>query len=150
MLHNSEHPVSVFSILDNGTKTITLVADQLFDLLMLKMTSIYTSKKQTRLEAKGPRFELGDFLVKLGTVSMGQNFKGVLVEVRLFQTSFFFTRHLTIKTGLPATGKSQGKKNQPGKVREFRCWSGIFLIFRGIRRGRFRARVAGSTDSFSL
>ncbi|XP_018908927.1 mediator of RNA polymerase II transcription subunit 20 [Bemisia tabaci] len=81
VLHNSEHPASVFSILDNGTKTITLVADQLFDLLMLKMTSIYTSKKQTRLEAKGPRFELGDFLVKLGTVSMGQNFKGVLVEV---------------------------------------------------------------------
>lgn len=36
--------------------------------------------KLTALVA-GPRFELGDFLVKLGSVTMTQNFKGVLVEV---------------------------------------------------------------------
>ncbi|XP_069682121.1 mediator of RNA polymerase II transcription subunit 20 isoform X2 [Periplaneta americana] len=81
VLHNSEQPASVFSILESGTKTIPLVADGLFDMLMLKMTSIYTSKKQTRIEARGPRFEIGDFCVKLGSVTMSQNFKGVLVEV---------------------------------------------------------------------
>ncbi|XP_067002563.1 mediator of RNA polymerase II transcription subunit 20 isoform X1 [Anabrus simplex] len=81
VLHNSEQPASVFSILETGTKTIPLVADGLFDLLMLKMTSIYTSKKQTKIESKGPRFEIGDFCVKLGSVTMSQNFKGVLVEV---------------------------------------------------------------------
>ncbi|XP_063238157.1 mediator of RNA polymerase II transcription subunit 20 [Bacillus rossius redtenbacheri] len=81
VLHNSEQPASVFSILDTGTKTISLVADGLFDLLMLKMTSMYTSKKQTKIESKGPKFEIGDFCVKLGSMTMGQNFKGVLVEV---------------------------------------------------------------------
>lgn len=81
MLHNSEQPASVFSILESGNKTIPLVADGLFDLLMNKMTTIYTSKKQTKIEAKGPRFEIGDFCVKLGSVTMSQNFKGVLVEV---------------------------------------------------------------------
>lgn len=49
LLHNSEHPTSVFSILDTGTKHIPLVADSLFDLLILKMQPAYTSKKQTKV-----------------------------------------------------------------------------------------------------
>ncbi|XP_020294283.1 mediator of RNA polymerase II transcription subunit 20 isoform X1 [Pseudomyrmex gracilis] len=81
VLHNSEQPASVFAILESGTKVVPLIADGLFDLLMLKMTSVYTSKKQTKIESKGPRFEIGDFCVKLGSVTMSQNFKGVLVEV---------------------------------------------------------------------
>lgn len=81
MLHNSEQPASVFALLESGSKVVPLIADGLFDLLMLKMTNIYTSKKQTKIESKGPRFEIGDFCVKLGSVTMSQNFKGVLVEV---------------------------------------------------------------------
>lgn len=81
VLHNSEYPASVFAVLETGTKQIPLVADSLFDLLILKMTPAYSSKKQTKIEAKGPRFELGDFVVKLGSVTMSQTFKGVLVEV---------------------------------------------------------------------
>lgn len=82
VFHNSEQPASVFSLLETGTKTIPLIADQLFDMLMLKLSGqYYTSKKQTKIESKGPRFELGDFLIKLGSVTMSQNFKGVLVEV---------------------------------------------------------------------
>lgn len=80
VLHNSEQPASVFSILETNTKTIPLVADGLFDLLMLKMTPIYT-KKVAKIESKGPRFELADFCIKLGSVTISQNFKGVLVEV---------------------------------------------------------------------
>lgn len=126
LLHNSENPTSVFSILDTGTKQIPLVADSLFDLLILKMQPAYSSKKQTKvrkarcftwnvmilcqkskiiifsslfdwyfcvfffffllclqIESKGPRFELGDFVIKLGSVTMSQTFKGVLVEVRI-------------------------------------------------------------------
>lgn len=49
LLHNSEHPTSVFSILDTGTKQIPLVADSLFDLLILKMQPAYSSKKQTKV-----------------------------------------------------------------------------------------------------
>ena len=51
-LHNSEHPTSVFSILDTGTKQIPLVADSLFDLLILKMQPAYSSKKQTKVRNK--------------------------------------------------------------------------------------------------
>lgn len=119
VLHNSEQPASVFSLLETpgssqGTnnvgggagsgapgqtsgKIIPLVADALFDLLMMKMTNIYKSKVQTKVEARGSRFVFGgngiggfgstspaaegDFLVKLGTVTMASNFKGVLIEV---------------------------------------------------------------------
>ncbi|XP_041971553.1 mediator of RNA polymerase II transcription subunit 20 isoform X1 [Aricia agestis] len=81
ILHNSEQPASVFSILESGTKNIHVIADGLFDLLMMKLSQHYTSKKQTKIESKGPKFELGDFCVKLGSVTMNQNFKGVLIEV---------------------------------------------------------------------
>ncbi|XP_060518496.1 mediator of RNA polymerase II transcription subunit 20 [Cylas formicarius] len=81
VLHNSEQPATVFSLLETGTKTIPLATDGLFDLLMMKMSSFYQSKKQTKAEAKGPRYEIGDFCVKLGTVTVSSNFKGILVEV---------------------------------------------------------------------
>lgn len=81
VLHNSEQPASVFSILESGSKNIHVIADGLFDLLMMKLSQHYTSKKQTKIESKGPRFELGDFCVKLGSVTMNQSFKGILIEV---------------------------------------------------------------------
>lgn len=81
VLHNSEQPASTFSILDAGNKQIPVVADSLFDLLMAKIQPALNSKKQPKIEAKGPRFEFGDFLIKLGSVTIGQNFKGVLVEI---------------------------------------------------------------------
>lgn len=81
VLHNSEQPASVFSILDTGTKNIPLVADGLFDLIMMKMTGMNTPKKLQKIECKGPRYELGDFCVKLGTVNVSSNYKGILVEV---------------------------------------------------------------------
>ena len=79
ILHNSEYPASVFSILECANKTVTLTSDTLFDLLMLKLTNVY--KKKTTIESKGPRFEIGDFIVKLGSVTVGGQFKGILVEV---------------------------------------------------------------------
>lgn len=84
MLHNSEQPASVFALLESGTKVVPLIADGLFDLMMIKFATMYTSKKQTKIESKGPRFEIGDFCVKIGSVTMSQNFKGVLVEVNIF------------------------------------------------------------------
>lgn len=81
VMHNSEQPASVFSILDSGQKQIPVVADALFDLISVKITNTLNPKKQPKIESKGPRFELGDFLIKLGSVTIGQNFKGILVEV---------------------------------------------------------------------
>ena len=42
ILHNSECPATVFSILEANGKTVTLTSDTLFDLLMLKLTNVYT------------------------------------------------------------------------------------------------------------
>lgn len=80
ILHNSEYPATVFSVLESSVpqKTVSLTADTLFDLLMLKLTNVY--KKKTTLESKGPRFQIKDFLVKLGSVTVGGVFKGILVE----------------------------------------------------------------------
>ncbi|BFF95324.1 mediator of RNA polymerase II transcription subunit 20-like [Drosophila madeirensis] len=82
VLHNSEYPASTFSIIDSGTgKQVSLVADSIFDLLMLKMTNTFTSKKQTKIESRGARFEYGDFVIKLGSVTMMEHFKGILIEI---------------------------------------------------------------------
>lgn len=71
----------MFAILDNGTgKTVPVVADALFDLLLLKMSSVYTSKK-SKVEIRGPRFELNDFVIKIGAININHNVKGIIVEV---------------------------------------------------------------------
>lgn len=71
----------MFAILDNGTgKTVPVVADSLFDLLLLKMSSVYTSKK-SKVEIRGPRFELNDFVIKIGAININHNVKGIIVEV---------------------------------------------------------------------
>ncbi|XP_076066970.1 mediator complex subunit 20 [Oratosquilla oratoria] len=81
ILHNSETPCSTFAILDTGSKQITLSADILFDLLLPRLNHMYQSKKNLKIESKGKRFEVGDFLVKIGTITMSGHYKGILVEV---------------------------------------------------------------------
>lgn len=78
IIHNSEHPVTTFALLDTGT---CLMADSQFDMLMSKMSGLYTPKKSTKIESKGPRYEVQDFIIKLGSVSIGPSFRGILVEV---------------------------------------------------------------------
>lgn len=79
VLHNSEQPATSFGILDTGT---SLVADHLFDCLMNKLKGVYQQKKGFKIEARGQRYELGDFIIKIGSVSMGPNFRGLLFEVK--------------------------------------------------------------------
>lgn len=83
ILHNSEYPATVFSVIESNNKTVSLTSDTLFDLLMLKLSNSYYQKK-IKIESRGPRFEIKDFLVKLGSVTIGGNLKGVLVEVEYF------------------------------------------------------------------
>ncbi|XP_064487988.1 mediator of RNA polymerase II transcription subunit 20-like [Ornithodoros turicata] len=78
IIHDTEHPATCFSLLDTG---LCLVADLTFDMLMMKLSGIYTAKKSTKIESKGPRYEVADFLVKVGSVSLGPSFRGILVEV---------------------------------------------------------------------
>lgn len=85
ILHNSEQPATVFSVLENQNKTISFTSDTLFDLLLLKLSNVYS--KKFKIESKGSRFEIGDFLVKLGIVSVAGSFKGILVEVEYLPCS---------------------------------------------------------------
>ena len=72
------HPASaeVFSTLESGNKMVTLTSDTQFDLLVLMLTNVYEKKKQ-KTESRGPRFEICDFIVKLGSssVTVGNVFK---------------------------------------------------------------------------
>lgn len=79
VLHNSEQPATVFSVLEHSEKKVTFTSDTLFDLLLLKLSNVYS--KKLRIESKGPCFEIGDFIVKLGVVSVSGSGKGILVEV---------------------------------------------------------------------
>jgi len=85
VLHNSEQPATVFSVLENANKTVVFTSDTLFDLLLLKLTNVYS--KKFKIESKGARFEIGDFLVKLGVVSAAGSVKGILVEVEYLPCS---------------------------------------------------------------
>ncbi|XP_038045593.1 mediator of RNA polymerase II transcription subunit 20-like [Patiria miniata] len=78
LMHNSEQPLTCFSITDTGA---FLVADNHLEGIMQKLKGFYTPRKSARVESKGQRFELGDFLVKVGIVSIGPHTKGILVEV---------------------------------------------------------------------
>ena len=80
VLHNSEQPATVFSVVESQSKSVCFTSDTLFDLLLLKLGNVYS--KKFKIESKGARFEIGDFLVKLGLVSVAGSFKGILVEVR--------------------------------------------------------------------
>ncbi|XP_050412133.1 mediator of RNA polymerase II transcription subunit 20 isoform X2 [Patella vulgata] len=78
ILHSSEQPASCFAILDTGT---CLVADALFDGLMQKLKHYYQQRKGSKIESKGQRYEYGDFIFKVGSVSQASNFKGILIEI---------------------------------------------------------------------
>jgi len=81
ILHNSEYPATVFSVIESGNKTVSITTEPLFDLLVLKIQSNSFYQKKIRIESKGPRFELKDFLIKLGSVTIAGTVKGILVEV---------------------------------------------------------------------
>ncbi|CAG0879534.1 unnamed protein product [Cyprideis torosa] len=87
VIHNSEQPASVFGVLETGTKHICVVADYIFQVLLMKITGTLSggakpkADSNTKIESRGQRFEAGDFIVKLGMVTMGTNFKGIIVEV---------------------------------------------------------------------
>ena len=93
VLHNSEQPATVFSVVESppgansssnsssaaAKSPVTFTSDTLFDLLLLKLGGVYA--KKFKIESKGSRFEVGDFVVKLGLVSSGGSCRGILVEI---------------------------------------------------------------------
>lgn len=78
VLTSSEYPTTAFSLFENGS---TIVTDSSFDLILANLGAFYTAKKLARMEVKGQRWSLNDFIVKIGPCTMGPNFKAVVAEI---------------------------------------------------------------------
>lgn len=79
VMHNSEYPLSCFALFENGP---CLIADANFDTLMVKLKGFFQNAKANKIESRGTRYQYCDFLVKVGTVTMGPSARGISVEVR--------------------------------------------------------------------
>ncbi|XP_063488897.1 mediator of RNA polymerase II transcription subunit 20 isoform X3 [Symphalangus syndactylus] len=77
VMHNSEYPLSCFALFENGP---CLIADTNFDVLMVKLKGFFQSAKASKIETRGTRYQYCDFLVKVGTVTMGPSARGISVE----------------------------------------------------------------------
>lgn len=80
VMHNSEYPLSCFALFENGP---CLIADANFDILMVKLKGFFQNAKANKIESRGTRYQYCDFLVKVGTVTMGPSARGISVEVRI-------------------------------------------------------------------
>ncbi|XP_063953690.1 mediator of RNA polymerase II transcription subunit 20-like isoform X2 [Lytechinus pictus] len=78
VMHNKEQPYTCYAVTDNRT---CLVCENSFEAIMHRLNGFYVPKKTARIESKGTRYEMGDFIVKIGIVSLGPHARGVLVEV---------------------------------------------------------------------
>eukprot|EP00795_Rhopilema_esculentum_P003418 gene3418-1783_t len=77
LLHCSDYPNVSFAALENDT---CVVADQGMDSLVTKLKAFYVPRKSGKTEAKGINYDFGDFKIKLGNISQGNNFKGIIIE----------------------------------------------------------------------
>lgn len=78
VMHNSEYPLSCFALFENGP---CLITDTNFDTLMVKLKGFFQNAKANKIESRGTRYQYCDFLVKVGTVTMGPSARGISVEV---------------------------------------------------------------------
>uniref|UniRef100_G1KEJ9 Mediator of RNA polymerase II transcription subunit 20 n=1 Tax=Anolis carolinensis TaxID=28377 RepID=G1KEJ9_ANOCA len=77
VMHNSEYPLSCFSLFENGP---CLKSDANCDVLMVKLKGFFQNTKGNKIESQGTRYQYCDFLVKVGTVTIGPSVLGISVE----------------------------------------------------------------------
>lgn len=78
LIQSSEYPATAFSLIENGS---TIVADQSFEQIISNLSNFYSSKKLARIEVRGQKWLLGDFVCKLGSCTMGGSFKAIVTEI---------------------------------------------------------------------
>lgn len=78
LLHYSEYPHLTFSVLENNT---CMVSESGFDLIIEKLKSFYMPRKGGKIEVKGPKYRLGDFVIRIGSITQMSNFKGLILEI---------------------------------------------------------------------
>ena len=60
-----------------------LVTDVMIVSFLAKLRDFWIPKKGGKIESKGNRYELGDFIIKVGIVTVGPSTKGVAIEVKI-------------------------------------------------------------------
>lgn len=78
LITSTEYPASSFALLENGPY---IVADSSFELILTNLANYYTSKKVARMEVRGQKWSLNDFTIKIGSCTMGPNFKEIVAEI---------------------------------------------------------------------
>ena len=118
ILHNTEYPMSTFACLENGScliadrgfdsvmpkikgcyetrkgAKIEVAQNNTCRLILLskirkKFNRLFIIYEFHLYKAKGQRYELGDFVIKIGQVTVGVSFKGILIEVFLSEENMF-------------------------------------------------------------
>ena len=81
VIHTSENESLSFGITDqNGV----IISERSFDNILTKLSDCYQPNKLTRIEAKGKKYEIGDFAIKVGSTFLGPSFKCMVIEVRFY------------------------------------------------------------------
>ena len=108
LLHHSEYPKLTFSVLENNT---CMVSESGFDLIIDKLKAFYTPRKGGKIEVKGPKYRLGDIVVRIGSITQTSNFKGLILEIEYMPChdaaicwnilSEFLTNHIDSSLAIP-------------------------------------------------
>ncbi|XP_039258933.1 mediator of RNA polymerase II transcription subunit 20-like [Styela clava] len=78
IISNSEYPLSKFALFEDGA---SLIADAMLPNFLVKMRLFWQQRKGAKIECKGHRYILNDFLFKIGVVTHGSNTRGIAVEI---------------------------------------------------------------------
>lgn len=78
IISNSEYPQSKFAHFEDGP---SLVADTMLPNFLSKLRQYWLPRKGAKMECRGQRYELNDFLIKIGVLSLGSNTRGLGIEV---------------------------------------------------------------------
>jgi len=78
LLTSTEFPMTCFALLDNGQ---SLVCDSTFELILHNLSNVYSSKKMSRIEVRGQKWTLKDFVVRVGSCCLGPSLKGIIIEL---------------------------------------------------------------------
>uniref|UniRef100_A0A915IT09 Mediator of RNA polymerase II transcription subunit 20 n=1 Tax=Romanomermis culicivorax TaxID=13658 RepID=A0A915IT09_ROMCU len=85
LCHSSEYPMTSFVLVSetsmSGITMPYVVADRNFDQILSKLNAAFSPRSNLKIEAKGQKFNLHDFTIRLSNVVVAGSAKGVIVEV---------------------------------------------------------------------
>lgn len=78
VISNTEYPLSRFAHFEEGSYTTT---DRMLGNFLSKLRQFWQQRKGARIECRGNRYVLSDFILKAGIVTHGTNTRGIVVEM---------------------------------------------------------------------